>query len=148
MDEEDSEKYIQEILKASENEENSTILKMTTEKINEIKTTMLGELNFTEEKFNKIFKQLENYMYVDEIPDLRYGTYIRWISLKDANNLTLKQGAIICDLTITATGTNIKCKNINNHFVFDIKIDNCFIFRKLTYEEQILLSAMDHLNKS
>ena len=41
MDEEDSEKYIQEILKAAENEENSTILKMTTEKINEIKNTNL-----------------------------------------------------------------------------------------------------------
>jgi len=147
MDKEDTDNYIQEILKASENEENNAILKMTTEKINEIKTTMLGELNFTEEKFNKIFKQLEDYMYVDEIPDLRYGTYIRWISLKDMNNLNLKKGAIICDLTITGTGTNIKCKNIHNNFIFDIKIDNCFIFRKLTYEELILLSAMDHLNK-
>ncbi len=147
MNKEETDNYIQEILKASENEDNSAILKMTTEKINEIKTTMLGELNYTEDTFNKIFKQLENYMYVDEIPELRCGTYIRWISLKDMNNLNLKKGAIICDLTITETGTNIKCKNINNNFIFDLKIDTCFIFRKLTYEEQILLSAMDHLNK-
>ena len=148
MNDAEAEEYIQELTKAADNEENSAILNMTTEKINEIKTTMLGELNFTEEKFNKIFKQLEDYMYVDEIPDLRYGAYIRWIPLKDVNNLNLKRGAVICDLTITETGSNIKCKSINNNFIFDIKIDNCFIFRKLTYQEQILLSAMDHLSKS
>ena len=37
MNDEEAEEYIQELTKAAENEENSAILNMTTEKINEIR---------------------------------------------------------------------------------------------------------------
>jgi hypothetical protein len=40
----------------------------------------------------------------------------------------------------------IVCKNYYNQY-FTIKMDECLIFQKLNRAENIILYAMDHLNK-
>jgi hypothetical protein len=80
--------------------------------------------------------------------ELKYGTYLRWITIKDPNNIYLTKGALFCELNITNNGVNILCKNIgtgSRHF--QIKMDECLIFQKLTQQELVLLNALDHLSK-
>ena len=80
-----------------------------------------------------------------ELPGIRYGAYIRWISLKDPANIKLTNGGIICDIKVN-DGIQIRCKN-NQHRFFQLKMGECLIFQKLSDQEQILLSAMDYLQE-
>jgi hypothetical protein len=96
---------------------------------------------------NEIIEKLEDYIYIDEIPDIKYGSYLRWIPLKDFNNIKLTNGAIICDIIVSEKGTYILCKN-NYGKCMKIKMDDSLLFRKLTYQEKILLNVVDHLNNN
>ena len=96
MDEND----IQNIIKALDNEENENIMKLTSDKIKNIKLNILKDLNLSKTKLNEIIEKLEDYIYIDEIPDIKYGSYLRWIPLKDFNNIKLTNGAIICDIIV------------------------------------------------
>jgi hypothetical protein len=85
---------------------------------------------------------------VDEMNDLKYGTYIRWIPINNPNIIVLTKGAVFCEMKITDDGVFLVCKNYgysSKHF--QLKMDTNLIFQKLTTQEQILLSALDHLAK-
>ena len=87
---------------------------------------------------------MKNYRYVDEISDVQYGCYIRWIPLKDPNNIRLTNGGLICDIIINDDDVNIRCKNNFNRFM-EIKMNENLIFQKLTDQERSLLGALDYL---
>ena len=54
---------------------------------------------------------------------------------------------MICEIKITDNGVLITCKNfMHRHYTF--KMDECLIFQKLTTQEQIIISALDHLEKT
>jgi hypothetical protein len=92
--------------------------------------------------------------------DLKSGTYLRWIPLNLENeeyyltkgyNLTkgyyLTKGAVFCELKVTDEGLNLVLKNYgfsNKHFT--IKMDDNIVFQKLTSQELVILSALDHLS--
>ena len=143
MDEDDQEN----LLKALDDEDNSFLLNTNSEKIENIKISVLSEL-FEEdhETIANIMEKIQHFIYVDGIPELKYGSFIRWISLKNPENMKLTNGAIICDIKITQHGTSVLCKGINGR-IFSIKMDDTYIFRKLTQQEQIILNVIDHLNK-
>jgi hypothetical protein len=85
---------------------------------------------------------------VDEMSDLKYGTYIRWICIENPKQINLVKGAVFCEMKITDDGVFLICKNFGNtsrHF--QISMDTNLIFQKLTEQELILLSALDHLAK-
>ena len=95
-----------------------------------------------------ILKRLNNYKYVDEMNDLKYGTYIRWIPIDDVKKIVLFKGAIFCEMKITDDGVFLVCKNVGfNLRHFRISMDKNLIFQKLTESELVLLSALDHLSK-
>jgi hypothetical protein len=73
------------------------------------------------------------------------GGYFRWIPLDDPDNLPLKQGGILSDVKITEEGIILVMKNIS-HKHFQMKMDECFLFQKLTAQQKILLSAIDHVS--
>ena len=80
--------------------------------------------------------------------ELKYGTYVRWIPIEDPNNIHLTKGGIFCEMKITDEGVFCVCKNfgyLNKHF--QISMDKNLIFQKLTEQELVLLSALDHLSK-
>lgn len=134
------------LLTALTNDENVSLLNMTTKKIETIKENVLDELGIDDDTYDDYLdNKLKDYMYVDEIPDVKFGSYIRWISLKDPENLKLTAGGIICDININENGVCILCKSIRNR-MFQIRMDECLIFRKLTGQEKVLLSVMNHLN--
>jgi hypothetical protein len=114
----------------------------------EMNLKIIKELHLPRDETLDIMKKLRDYKYVDEMSDLKYGTYIRWICIEDHKKISLVKGAIFCEMKITDDGVFLVCKNYGyNSKHFQIKMDTCLIFQKLTDQEQILLSALDHLAK-
>ena len=74
------------------------------------------------------------------------GYYIRWIPLKNPDNLKLTNGGIIVDIDIINNCFQIKVKN-NRNRVFQIKFDECCIFQKLSNQERVILGVLDYLEK-
>jgi len=135
-----------ELEKAYNNEENSQLLELTNEKIETVKIQMLNKLNLNKKQFKEISKKLENYRYIDELPDLKYGSFIRWISLKNPEIIKLSNGGLVVEIKIELSGIKIVCKN-NMNFFFQINMNENLIFQKLNNQESILLSALDYINQ-
>jgi hypothetical protein len=133
------------LLKALDNEKNENILNFTTKKIKEIKLKIITELKLEQKDMLHCIKKLEGYRYVDELDELKYGAFIKWIPIINSDQLPLHAGGIICDIKITNNGVSIVCKNFKGRY-FQFKMSDHLIFQKLTYQEQILLMAIDHLS--
>ena len=139
---------VNKLLKALDDETNENLFNFTTKKILEMNLQVLKELQLDRNETLIILKKLKEYKYVDEMNDLKYGTYLRWIPINDPENIHLTKGAVFCELKITDNGVFIVCKNFGystKHF--QIKMDECLIFQKLTQQELVLLNALDHLSK-
>jgi len=145
-EEEDTDLNIAQLLKALNNEENESLINLTSKKIMELNHSVLKELLLPKQVHLDYLKKLERYKYVDEIKDLHYGAYVRWIPIKDPQKMPLYTGGIICDIQVTDNGVNIKCKNFQHRF-YQFKMDECLVFQKLTYQENVLLTALNHLSK-
>ena len=138
----------QKLLKALEDETNDNLFNFTTNKIKEMNLEILKELHLSKKETLNLLDKLKDYKYVDEMSDLKYGTYIRWIPLEDPTNIFLAKGALFCEMKITDKGILCICKNIGyNVKHFNIEMDKNLIFQKLTNNELVLLSALDHLAK-
>ena len=135
-----------ELMKALDNETNEKLMNMTTKKITEMNYNILKELHLGKENTLNYLKKLKGYKYVDEIEDIRYGGFLRWIPISDPSNLPLHNCGVVCDIKITDEGIFIVCKNFM-HRHYTIKMDECLIFQKLTSQELVLLSALDHLSE-
>ena len=133
------------LLKALDKDSNEGIINMTNAKIKQMNASVLSELQLSKEYHAEIMNKLKGYKYVDEMTDLHVGSYIRWIPLTNPNELRLKQGSILCDIKITNDGLSLVCKGYNRHF--QITFDENLIFQRLSEQEQVLLSALDHLAK-
>ena len=137
---------IDDLLIALDDVDNHSILNMTSEKIKNVKLSALHDLGITNDMVNNMMLTLDNYIYADEIPDLKIGSFIRWISIKDPNKIYLTRGGYICDVNICEKGVYIVMKNQFSKY-FQVSLNNCLIFRKLNNEEKILLAAMNYLNQ-
>lgn len=134
------------LVKALEDEKNESIMNLTTKKIKEMNLQMIKELQLPKDTTLLYLKKLNGYRYVDELNDVRYGAFIKWIPINDPNYLPLNVGGIICDIKVSNSGILIVCKNFM-HKHYQIKMDECLIFQKLSDQELVLLSALDHLTK-
>ena len=134
------------LLKSLDNENNSSIGNLNSKKIKSMKNDYLQQLQLPREKLKEYHKKLKDYRYVDDLSNIQYGRYIRWINLTDPRNLSLTTGGIIIDIKIYENGIHIICKNFKNN-KFQIKINECFIFQKITEQEKIILFALDYLEK-
>lgn len=135
-----------ELEKAFNNEENTQLLELTNKKIETVKIKMLNKLNLSKKQFKEISKKLENYRYIDELPELKYGSFIRWISLKNPEVIKLSNGGLVMEIKIDLSGIKIVCKNNMNRF-FQINMNENLIFQKLNNQENVLLSALDYINQ-
>ena len=139
---------VNKLLKALEDETNESLINFTTDKIREMNLNILKELHLPKTETLELLKKLKDYKYVDEMNELKYGAHIRWIPLEDPENIHLKQGAMFCEMKIKEDGVYCLCKNYgfkSRHF--QLSFDKQLIFQKLTQQEQVLLSALDHLSK-
>ena len=137
---------VEKLLEALDVETNENIMNLTTSKIKEMNLKILKELKLTKKDTIELLKKLNGYKYVDEMNDLKSGTYLRWIPLEN-EDYNLTKGAVFCELKVTDEGLNLVLKNYgfsNKHFT--IKMDNNIVFQKLTSQELVILSALDHLS--
>ena len=134
------------LLKALDDESNDVLLNFTTEKIIEMNLKILNELALTKKETDDMMRKLRDYIYVDEMNDLKYGSYIRWIPIEDPENINLSKGALFCEVKITHEGVFCICKNygFGNRY-FQISIDKNLIFQKLKDQELVLINALDSL---
>ena len=132
------------LLHALDNENNSSIGDLTTEKIQTYKNNALQQLQLPREILKQYHKKLKNYRLVEDLPDVQYGHYIRWISLKDPNNIKLTNGGIICDIRVFNQQVHIRCKN-NLNRIMQIILDECLVFQKLSDQERVILDVLDYL---
>ncbi len=138
---------VNKLLKALDDETNETLLNFTTKKIKEMNLKVLKELHLSNKDTLELLSKLKDYKYVDEMNDLKYGAYIRWIPIEDPDEIVLTKGGLFCEMKITDNGVFCICKNYGfNTRHFQIAMDKTLIFQKLTTQEMILLNALDHLS--
>jgi hypothetical protein len=138
---------INKLLKALDDNSNESLMNFTSKKIKEMTLKILKELQLPKKEMIDIFNKLRDYKYIDEISDLKYGTFIRWIPIDDPNNIYLTKGSLFCEMKIIDNGVFCICKNFGfPSRYFQISMDKNLIFQKLTEQELILLSALDHLS--
>ena len=124
---------INKLLLALDDESNETLLNFTTKKIQKMTFDIIKELQLSKKETINIYEKLKDYKYVDEMNDLKYGTYIRWISIENPKNIYLTKGALFCEIKITDEGVFCVCKNYGystRHF--QIEMDKNLIFQKKT----------------
>lgn len=135
---------IHKLLHALNNENNEAIVDLDYSKIAKDKNDMLQQLNLPRAQLVQLNKQLKPYRLINDLNDLRYGSYIRWISLKNPETIKLTNGGILCDMTMIEEDLNLKCKN-NMNRIFQIKLSEILLFQKLSEQEQVILKALKFL---
>jgi len=139
---------VNKLLKALDDESNDSLMNFNSKKIKQMNLELINELNLKKTEEEAIMGKLIGYKYIDEINELRYGTYIRWINIEDPTNIFLNKGALFCNVEITNSGIMLICKNFgfkNKHF--RLNMDSNLIFQKLTEQENVLICALDHISK-
>ena len=139
---------VSKLLKALDDDSNETLLNFTSDKITEMNLNIIKELQLPRKDTLDIMNKLREYKYVDEMNELKYGAYIRWIPIEDPTNINLTKGALFCEMKITDDGVFCVCKNYGyTQRHFQLSMDKNLIFQRLTDQELVLLSALDHLSK-
>jgi hypothetical protein len=134
------------LLKALDNDGNENIFTLTSKTIHDLKIQELSELSLSNDHMIQLLTELKEYLFIFEIPEMKPGSFIRWIPLSNPSNIKLTKGAIIIDVLIANEGITLKCKNYKNIF-FYVNTDKALIFRKLNNQEKILISVSNYLNK-
>ena len=135
---------IQNLLHALDNANNEAVVDLDYATIAKQKNDLLQQLNLPKEALLKLHKQLKPYRCINTLEDLRYGGYVRWISLKNPEVIKLTNGGIVCDIKAIAEDIHIKCKNKMN-MLFQFKMSEVLLFQKLSEQEQIILKALKYL---
>lgn len=135
------------LVSALDNENNQNIVEAELDytRINATKNQMLQQLQLPRDELKQLHKQLKTYRCVETLAGLRFGSYIRWISLKNPAEIKLTNGGIICDIKNLNEEIHILCRNRMNRLM-QVKLNENIIFQKLNEQEQVLLSAMEYLN--
>ena len=123
------------------NNNNKNISALTFDTINKEKELIINELKLSKKNTNELLKKLKDYQYIDEYPQLIEGRYIRWINITNPDSIKLTNGGILCEIKINDS-ISLVMKNKNNVF-FQIKLDECLLFQRLTNQEKIILYAID-----
>lgn len=137
---------VNNLLNALENESNASIINMTTSKIKDIKNNILQRLQLDRTTLKQFHKKLKNYRYCSDMSDLQYGYYIRWVPLKNPDNMYLTNGGLLLDVDIINDCVQLKIKN-NRNRIFQIKFDECEIFQKISDQERVILGVLDYIDK-
>ena len=119
--------------------EESKYLKSIVE-INKLKNTILQELRLSIEDTKRYKSQLREYIFVNDLDDLKPGTFLRCIKMEDSN-YTLSTPCIFCDVKMTDLGTLLLCRQLwNSKIFFHLNMEKTVLFRKLKTDEKLFLA--------
>ena len=136
---------INEILKHIDHETINHLDKKTNaDIIKEIEQSLRDEFGKEIEKKDLLsfVKRLIGYRFVDELDLLQIGYQTRWIQ-KYQEPIKLTNGGLLVNTLFTDDGVNLVIKLWNGGFV-RVRFDDCLIYQKLSYSEQIVLMASDY----
>ena len=136
----------QDLLKALDNENNKNIINLSTEKIKNDKKNIIDELYLSKKEADILKSKLADYIYIDDLNNVKIGSYIRWINLNKPDQIKLTNGGLICDIKYLDDGCHLMCKN-NFNQIMQISMETNLIFQKLNNQEKVILSVIDYLNK-
>ena len=122
---------------ALENEDNYNIAKTTSQEIKNNKNDILQKLQLNKDNIKLYHKKLRDYMYIETIKDLKYGANIRWINLKQFENIKITNGGILCDIKPNNNGISLVIKLYNNYFI-NVNFNENLIFQLLNQEEKVI----------
>lgn len=135
---------IQNLLHALNNDNNEAVVDLDYATIAKHKNDLLQQLNLPREELISLQKKLKPYRCVNNLEDLRFGSYVRWISLKNPASIKLTNGGIVCDIKEVNGDIHVKCKNKMN-MLFQVKMSEIILFQKLSEQEEVILKAMKYL---
>ena len=135
-----------ELLKALDNENNKNIINLSSEKVEKDKNDIIEELFLSTNIKKEMKTKLKEYIYIDDLSNIKIGSYIRWINLQNPDSIKLTNGGLICDIKYLDNGCHVVCKN-NFNKMMQINMESNLVFQKLNQQEQIILNVIDYLNK-
>jgi hypothetical protein len=146
-----------EYLKRSlDNDQNNSIYDETNASIISKKKNVLLQFDLSKKKISELMEKLKTYRYVEDLNDLRTGSYLRWVYIgeeendneffdKDDEDFHLNKGAVFCETKINIDGLYIICKTYQGKF-FQFPMNGDYIFfQKLSSQEQTILNTIDAL---
>jgi hypothetical protein len=110
--------------------------------IQERKRTILKNIVLDSTELNHYQKLLKEYRYVDEIDELRLGSYIRFFRL-DTDTLELGRGGFLADIQIYKQQIQLLFKNRNRFY--KINMNSSILFQKNTPQERVLIQILDQI---
>jgi len=137
---------IDTLLASIEDERHEDIINITHSQIAKEKNDILQNMHLKGPEVKAFLKKLKQYRYVDEINQIKHGNYIRWFNITDPENIKLTQGAFFMEFKMLDEGCHLLCKMVYQKII-QIRLDDCIIFQKLSDQEQVILSAVEYLNK-
>ena len=112
--------------------------------IQERKKHILRKVVLEKEEMNHYQTLLREYRYVDEIDELRIGSYMRFFRLT-ADSLKLGQGGFLADIQMSKDEIVLLFKNRNRFF--KLKLNECILFQKNTNQEKLLIQILDQIKR-
>ena len=131
--------------KALENDDNVGLINTSIQEIKDKKNNILQQLGLNRDDLKMFNSNLKGYRYIEEIKDLNIGSNIRYIKLKNIENIKLSKVNNLCEIKVLNHGIGLVFKNFQNRF-FTIYFNDNLIFQKINNEEEIILKAIKHLN--
>ena len=106
-----------------------------------LKYEVLKDLKLPDADYTDYKRKLKDYIFVNEIGDLKSGTFIRTISIEN-ENYSLMSPCVFCEVRITTDGMSLFCRNMYKPLFFHVNMDKTLIFRKLKFEEKVIAKAL------
>ena len=137
---------IDKLMKSLNDEENEALLKLTTNKIKTIKNNALQQLPLNKNELKVMNEKLNGYRFVDELSDIKFGSYVRWIKLTNPDSIKLTKGGHVTSMMMSRGDACVTCRGFRN-MLFRFRLDEVMLFQKHTNQEEILLLVIDYLQK-
>ena len=132
--------------KALENDDNVGLINTSIQEIKDKKNNILQQLGLNRDDLKMFNSNLKGYRYIEELKDLKIGSNIRYIKLKNIENIKISGVNNLCEMKVLNHGIGLVFKNFQNRF-FTIYFNDNLIFQKINCEEEVILKAIKHLNK-
>jgi len=139
-----------ELLKSAlNNPDNLNFIDYSFDNIHKSKNDILQKLNYDSDTLKHINKKLKNYIYVENFNDITPNSFIKWVNISNPYNLSLKNGGFFCCFKNIENPENTTAvvKLFNNKYI-SIYLNHNLIFKKISQQENIILKALNLINKS
>lgn len=135
---------INDLLKAVDNENNASMMRLNSSIIKQKKNDILQKLGLRGENLAKMHEKLKEYRYIENLNDLNYNAFVRWIDISDPEDVFITNGAMVREMIAQDDTVIIKCMGFRfSTYSFDF--NKCLVFQKFNKQEKVLLFALDNL---